>query len=37
MLNQEKDNNTMNMAKREEEKQRNLARISELEAEIQGY
>lgn len=36
MLNQEKNNITMNMAKREEEKKRNLERIEELKAEIQG-
>ncbi len=36
MLNQEKNNITMNMTKREEEKKRNLARIEELEADIQG-
>ena len=36
MLNQEKSSNTMNIAKREEEKKRNLERIEELKAEIQG-
>ncbi len=36
MLNQEKTSNTMSMAKREEEKKRNLGRIDELQAEIQG-
>ncbi len=36
LLNQEKNSITASLAKREEEKKRNILRISELQAEIQG-
>lgn len=36
LLNQEKNSSTANLAKREEEKKRNVLRITELQAEIQG-